>query len=48
MKKISYGEYLFPPKIKNTSLKIYPGAPQGLTSTHKDNVNVDLPSFLKG
>jgi non-heme chloroperoxidase len=34
--------------VRNASLKIYPGAPHGLTSTHKDNVNVDLLSFLKG
>jgi non-heme chloroperoxidase len=35
--------------VRNASLKIYPGAPHGLTSTHKDKdkVNVDLLSFLK-
>jgi non-heme chloroperoxidase len=27
-------------------LKIYPGAPHGLCSTHKDQVNADLLSFL--
>jgi hypothetical protein len=31
--------------VRNASLKIYPGAPHGLTSTHKDKVNVDLLSF---
>jgi non-heme chloroperoxidase len=27
--------------------KVYPGAPHGLTSTHKDQVNADLLAFLK-
>jgi non-heme chloroperoxidase len=34
--------------VKNSTLKIYPGAPHGLTSTHKDQVNADLLEFLKG
>ena len=29
------------------SLKVYPGAPHGLCSTHKDQVNADLLAFLK-
>ncbi len=33
--------------VKNSTLKIYPGAPHGLTSTHKDQFNADLLSFLK-
>lgn len=33
--------------IKNATLKIYPGAPHGLTDTHKDQLNGDLLSFLK-
>ena len=33
--------------LKNATLKIYPGAPHGLTSTHKDLLNADLLSFLK-
>jgi non-heme chloroperoxidase len=33
--------------VKNAILKIYPGAPHGLTDTHKDRLNADLPSFLK-
>jgi non-heme chloroperoxidase len=33
--------------IKNAKLKIYPGAPHGLCSTHKDQVNADLLDFLK-
>jgi non-heme chloroperoxidase len=28
-------------------LIVYPGAPHGLTDTHKDKVNADLLSFLK-
>jgi non-heme chloroperoxidase len=33
--------------VKDATLKIYPGAPHGLTSTHKDQVNEDLLSFLR-
>jgi non-heme chloroperoxidase len=33
--------------VKNSTLKIYPGAPHGLTDTHKDQLNTDLLSFLK-
>ncbi len=28
-------------------LKVYPGAPHGLTRTHNDQVNADLLAFLK-
>ncbi len=28
-------------------LRVYPGAPHGLCTTHKDQVNADLLSFLK-
>jgi non-heme chloroperoxidase len=34
--------------IKNATLKIYPGAPHGLTVTHKDKFNDDLLAFAKG
>jgi non-heme chloroperoxidase len=34
--------------IKGATLKIYPGAPHGLCSTHKDQVNADLLAFIKG
>lgn len=34
--------------IRKASLKIYPGAPHGLTTTHKDQFNADLLSFMKG
>jgi non-heme chloroperoxidase len=33
--------------VKNATLKIYPGAPHGLTATHKDQLNEDLLSFLR-
>jgi non-heme chloroperoxidase len=34
--------------IKNATLKVYPGAPHGLTVTHKDKFNDDLLAFAKG
>ncbi|MCL4502057.1 MAG: alpha/beta hydrolase [Deltaproteobacteria bacterium] len=33
--------------IKDATLKIYPGAPHGLCSTHKEQVNADLLAFFK-
>jgi non-heme chloroperoxidase len=33
--------------VKNSILKVYSGAPHGLTDTHKDQLNADLLSFLK-
>ena len=33
--------------VKGSKLKIYPGAPHGLCSTHKDLVNEDLFAFFK-
>jgi non-heme chloroperoxidase len=33
--------------VKGATLKIYPGAPHGLMSTHKDQFNADLLSFLR-
>lgn len=33
--------------IKGSTLKIYPGAPHGVTDTHKDQLNADLLAFLK-
>jgi len=32
--------------IKNSQLKVYKGAPHGLCSTHKNQVNADLLDFL--
>jgi non-heme chloroperoxidase len=33
--------------VKNAKLTVYPGAPHGLTDTHKDKLNADLLAFLK-
>jgi non-heme chloroperoxidase len=33
--------------VKNSTLKVYPGAPHGLPATHKDQVNADLLAFLR-
>lgn len=33
--------------VKNAILKIYKGAPHGLTYTHKEEINADLLDFLK-
>ncbi len=32
--------------VKDATLKVYPGAPHGLTETHKNQLNEDLLSFL--
>jgi non-heme chloroperoxidase len=33
--------------VKNAKLKIYKGAPHGMCTTHKDQVNADLLAFLQ-
>ena len=33
--------------VKGAKLKIYPGAPHGMCSTHKDQINSDLLAFIK-
>ena len=33
--------------IKGATLKVYPGAPHGLGSTHKDQLNADLLAFIQ-
>ena len=33
--------------VKNSKLVVYPGAPHGLTDTHKDKLNADLLAFIK-
>lgn len=33
-------------RIKNAQLKVYPGAPHGITDTHKDQLGADLLEFL--
>jgi non-heme chloroperoxidase len=32
--------------VKNATLKIYPGAPHGLTGAHEQEFNADLLAFL--
>jgi non-heme chloroperoxidase len=34
--------------VKGAVLKVYPGAPHGLASTHKDQLNQDLLAFIRG
>jgi non-heme chloroperoxidase len=34
--------------VKNAKLTVYPGAPHGLATTHKDKLSADLLAFLKG
>lgn len=34
--------------VKDAKLKVYPGAPHGLTTTHKEMINEDLLTFLQG
>jgi len=34
--------------VKGSTLKVIPGAPHGMCSTHKDQVNADLLAFIKG
>ena len=33
--------------VKGATLKVYKGAPHGMCTTHKDQVNADLLAFLK-
>ena len=33
--------------VKGSTLKVYPGLPHGMCSTHKDQINEDLLAFLK-
>lgn len=34
--------------VKDAQLKVYPGYPHGMCSTHKDVINADLLAFIKG
>ena len=34
--------------VKNGTLKIYPGFPHGMCTTHADVINSDLLTFIKG
>ena len=33
--------------IKNARLIVYPGAPHGITDTHKEQLNTDLLAFVQ-
>ena len=33
--------------VKGATLKVYPGLPHGMCSTHKDQINTDLLAFLE-
>jgi non-heme chloroperoxidase len=33
--------------VKGATLKVYPGAPHGLATTHKEQLNADLLAFIK-
>jgi non-heme chloroperoxidase len=34
--------------LKNATLKVYPGFPHGMPTTHTDQINADLLTFFKG
>jgi non-heme chloroperoxidase len=34
--------------VRRARLKVYPGAPHGLCSTHKNQVKADLLALIKG
>jgi non-heme chloroperoxidase len=34
--------------LKNATLKIYPGSPRRMLTTHADVINADLLAFIKG
>jgi non-heme chloroperoxidase len=34
--------------VKGAALKVYPGAPHGITDTHKEQLNADLLAFVQG
>ena len=33
--------------LRHSALKIYPGFPHGMATTHADQINVDLLAFIK-
>ena len=40
---------LMPAKIlKNATLKVYPGFPHGMPTTHADQINADILDFVAG
>jgi hypothetical protein len=45
--EIYYRDWASDQPVKNATLKVYPGAPRGLCTTHKNQVNEDLLAFIK-
>jgi non-heme chloroperoxidase len=45
---IAASAYLSAKLVKDATLKVYPGAPHGMCTTLKDQVNADLLAFIKG
>lgn len=45
---IGASAYLSSKIVKDVILKVYPGLPHGMCSTHKDLVNADLLAFVEG
>lgn len=45
---IGASAYLSSKIVKDAILKVYPGLPHGMCSTHKDLVNADLLAFMEG
>jgi len=45
---IGAAELLSSKIVKGATLKVYPGLPHGMRSTHKDVINADLLAFLQG
>jgi non-heme chloroperoxidase len=45
---IGASAYLSSKLIKNATLKVYKGAPHGMCTTHKDQVNQELLAFIRG
>ena len=33
--------------VKNATLKVYPGLPHGMCTTHSDQINADLLGFIE-
>jgi hypothetical protein len=46
-KQIADSAYLSAKIVKNATLKVIPGAPHGMCTTHADQVNAALLEFLK-
>jgi non-heme chloroperoxidase len=34
--------------LKNGTLKVYPGYPHGMATTHADEINADILAFIRG